>query len=61
MNYYYEARSVRKENLCSISAREAELLALFPVRAIMRRVRVSPILALAIAELAGIVREVRNV
>ncbi len=39
--------------------RDAELAAIFPVRTIMRRARVSPTLGLAIAETVGFVREAR--
>lgn len=42
-------------------AREIELLAIHAVRAVVQRAKVSPALALAIAELSGLVREVRHV
>ncbi|MFC4170485.1 hypothetical protein ACFOYU_00160 [Microvirga sp. GCM10011540] len=42
-------------------ARETELLAIHAVRRVAHRAKVSPALALAIAELSGLIREVRHV
>ncbi len=48
-------------NLRSVARRprETELLSLPDIRAIVRRARVSPIVALAVAELSGLLREAR--
>jgi hypothetical protein len=42
-------------------ARDVELAAIHAVRRVMHRAKVSPALALAIAELSGLIREVRHV
>jgi hypothetical protein len=42
-------------------ARDIELLATHAVRHVVHRAQVSPALALAIAELSGLIREVRHV
>jgi hypothetical protein len=42
-------------------AREIELLSIHAVRRVVHRANVSPALALAIAELSGLMREVRHV
>jgi hypothetical protein len=42
-------------------ARDVELAAIHAVRCVMHRAKVSPALALAIAELSGLIREPRHV
>lgn len=43
------------------TARDIELLAIHAVRNVAHRAKVSPALALAIAELSGLIREPRHV
>lgn len=50
-----------REVLRDRKARDIELLAVHAVRAVVRRAQVSPALALAIAELSGLIREPRHV
>jgi len=50
-----------RETLSERKARDIELLAIHAVRRVVHRANVSPALALAIAELSGLVREVAHV
>lgn len=57
MKTYTETRSLRNQN--PRPSRDAELLTIPAVRAILRRVKVSPVLAFTLAVVGGLNVEVR--
>lgn len=63
MKTYIASRSKRKAKVCASDlfqwSRDAELLTIHSVRSVAHRTKASPALALTIAELSGLLREVR--